>query len=166
MSFKNLLSLIFLSLLLAITDGSHAQGVLKTGADQTDKYLPLLQGKRVGVVANPTTIIGKKHLVDSLLLRGVNIVKAFGPEHGFRGNASAGIKVGDETDEATGIKIVSLYGKKRKPAPEDLADVDLMIFDIQDVGCRFYTYINVLRDVMEACAENGKPLLILDRPVT
>lgn len=165
MSFKNLLLLVFLPLFLAITACSHAQtsGIL-TGADQTDKYLPLLDGKRIGVLANPTTIIGSRHLVDSLLSRGVNITKAFGPEHGFRGNASAGIKVGDETDEATGIKIVSLYGKKRKPAPEDLADLDLMIFDVQDVGCRFYTYINVLRDVMEACAENHKPLLILDRP--
>jgi uncharacterized protein YbbC (DUF1343 family) len=135
-----------------------------TGADQTDKYLPILKGKRIGVLANPTTIIGDKHLVDSLLNRGVNLVKAFGPEHGFRGNASAGIKVGDERDESTGIKIVSLYGKKRKPSAEDLADIDLMIFDVQDVGCRFYTYINVLRDVMEACAENKKPMLILDRP--
>jgi uncharacterized protein YbbC (DUF1343 family) len=135
-----------------------------TGADQTELYLPILKGKRVGVLANPTTIIGDKHLVDSLLKRGVNIVKAFGPEHGFRGNASAGIKVGDEKDDATGIKIVSLYGKKRKPSSDDLADIDLMIFDVQDVGCRFYTYINVLRDVMEACAENNKPLLILDRP--
>lgn len=164
MFFKNL---ILFSLLLAIAACSHAQtsstGIL-TGADQTDQYLSLLEGKRIGVLANPTTIIGDRHLVDSLLNRGVNIIKAFGPEHGFRGNASAGIKVGDETDKATGIKIVSLYGKKRKPAPEDLADVDLMIFDVQDVGCRFYTYINVLRDVMEACAENGKPLLILDRP--
>lgn len=167
MSFKTLLLLAILPVHLAITHCSHAQtspGGIITGADQTDKYLPLLKGKRIGVLANPTTIIGSKHLVDSLLVRGVNIVKAFGPEHGFRGNASAGIKVGDETDEATGIKIVSLYGPKRKPTAEDLADVDLMIFDIQDVGCRFYTYINVLRDVMEACAENRKPLLILDRP--
>lgn len=141
-----------------------AQQPIITGADQTDKYLHLLERKRVAVLANPTSIIGNTHLVDSLLSRGVNIVKAFGPEHGFRGNASAGIEVDDERDEATGIKIVSLYGAKRKPSADDLADVDLMIFDIQDVGCRFYTYINVLRDVMEACAENNKPLLILDRP--
>ena len=135
-----------------------------TGAEQTEKYISFLKGKRVGILANPTTVIGKRHLVDSLLARGINIVKAFGPEHGFRGNAGAGIVVKDEKDPATGIKVISLYGAKRKPSKEDLADVDIMIFDIQDVGCRFYTYINVLRDVMEACAENNKELLILDRP--
>ena len=137
---------------------------IKTGAEQTDKYLSLLKGKKVGILANPTTIIGKRHLVDSLQKLGIDIVKVFGPEHGFRGNASNGAKVSDETDPATGIKIISLYGKKRKPSAEDLANVDFMIFDIQDVGCRFYTYINVLRDVMEACAEHNKTLLILDRP--
>ena len=135
-----------------------------TGADQTEKYLPYLKGKRIGILANPTTIIGRKHLVDSLVSIGVNIVKVFGPEHGFRGRASAGVKVSDEKDSATGIKIISLYGSKRKPSKEDLQDVDLMIFDVQDVGCRFYTYINVLSHVMEACAENNKELLILDRP--
>lgn len=137
---------------------------IKTGAEQTDKYLSILKGKRVGILANPTTIIGKSHLVDSLQKLGIEIVKVFGPEHGFRGNASNGAKVSDETDSATGIKIISLYGKKRKPSAEDLANVDIMVFDIQDVGCRFYTYINVLRDVMEACAEHNKTLLILDRP--
>jgi len=142
----------------------HQQKQLITGADQTEKYLPYLKGKRIAVLANPTTIIGKKHLVDSLLSLGVNIVKVFGPEHGFRGNASAGVKVKDEKDPATGVPVISLYGPKRKPTKADLADVDLMIFDIQDVGCRFYTYINVLSHIMEACAENGKELLILDRP--
>lgn len=137
---------------------------IKTGADQTDKYLSYLKGKRVALLANPTTIVGDKHFVDSMLKRGVNIVKVFGPEHGFRGNASAGIKVADEVDQTSGVKVVSLYGPKRKPSKEDMADVDLMIFDIQDVGCRFYTYINVLSHIMEACAENGKELLILDRP--
>lgn len=139
------------------------QGIV-TGADQTEKYLPLLKGKRVAVLANPTTIIGDKHLVDSLLSRGVNIVKAFGPEHGFRGAADAGAKVNDEVDAKTGIKIVSLYGPKKKPSKEDLKDVDIMIFDVQDVGARFYTYINVLRDIMESCAEFNVPMLILDRP--
>ncbi len=137
---------------------------IKTGADQTDKYLSYLKGKRVALLANPTTIVGDKHFVDSMLKKGVNIVKVFGPEHGFRGNASAGIKVADEVDPTSGVKVVSLYGPKRKPSKEDMADVDLMIFDIQDVGCRFYTYINVLSHIMEACAENGKELLILDRP--
>lgn len=135
-----------------------------TGAEQTEKYLPYLKGKRVGILANPTTIIGKRHLVDSLKARGVTIVKVFGPEHGFRGNASAGVKVNDETDSATGIPVVSLYGAKSKPSKADLENVDIMIYDVQDVGCRFYTYINVLARVMEACAENGKELMILDRP--
>jgi uncharacterized protein YbbC (DUF1343 family) len=135
-----------------------------TGAEQTEKYLPYLLKKRVAILGNPTSVIGKRHLVDSLKSRGVNIVKVFGPEHGFRGNASAGTKVKDETDPATGIPMISLYGAKRKPSKEDLADVDIVVFDIQDVGCRFYTYINVLSYIMEACAENKKELMILDRP--
>ena len=138
--------------------------IIRTGADQTEKYLPLLKGKRIGILGNPTTVIGQTHLVDSLKSLGISIVKVFGPEHGFRGRASAGVKVSDEVDSTTGIPIVSLYGSKRKPSKEDLANVDLMVFDVQDVGCRFYTYINVLADVMEACAENNKELLILDRP--
>ena len=100
-----------------------------TGADQTEKYIGDLKNKRVAILANPTTIIGKKHLVDSLIKRGINIVKVFGPEHGFRGNASNGARVSDEKDSATGIKIISLYGPKRKPSAEDLADVDVMMFD-------------------------------------
>ncbi len=135
-----------------------------TGAEQTEKYLPYIKGKRVAILANQTSIIGKKHLVDSLKTLGVNIVKVFGPEHGFRGNASAGDKVSDETDAETGIPIISLYGKKNKPTKQDLADVDIMIYDLQDVGCRFYTNINALVRLMEACQENGKELLILDRP--
>src|SRR5688572_16374773 len=114
---------------------------IKTGAEQTAKYLHLLKGKRVGILGNQTTVIGKTHLVDSLKSLGINIVKAFGPEHGFRGQASAGVKVKDEVDKATGIPIVSLYGNKRKPSKEDMAGIDIMVFDIQDVGCRFYTYI-------------------------
>jgi uncharacterized protein YbbC (DUF1343 family) len=137
---------------------------IKTGAEQTDKYLSYLKGKRVAILANPTSIIGKTHLVDSLRTLGVNIIKLFGPEHGFRGNASAGIPVADDTDASTGLPIVSLYGKKNKPTKEDLADVDIMIYDLQDVGCRFYTKINLLSRVMEACSENSKELLILDRP--
>lgn len=135
-----------------------------TGAEQTDLYLPLLKGKRVGMLVNPTSIIGKTHLVDSLVSLGINVVKVFGPEHGFRGNASAGALVSDEKDPATGIPIISLYGKKSKPTPEDLANVDILIYDLQDVGCRFYTYINVLARLMEAAAENNKELIILDRP--
>lgn len=139
-------------------------GAIKTGAEQTEKYLPYLKGKRVAMLANQTSVIGKTHLVDSLKALGVNIVKVFGPEHGFRGQASAGAHVADETDKATGIPIISLYGKKNKPTKEDLADVDLVIYDLQDVGCRFYTNINALARLMEACQENDKELLILDRP--
>lgn len=135
-----------------------------TGADQTEKYVDYLKNKRVGVLANQTSRIGKTHLVDSLIARGVKVVKAFGPEHGFRGDASAGAKVGDAVDAKTGIPVISLYGSKSKPSAQDLADVDVMIFDIQDVGVRFYTYINVMGKLMEACAENNKELLILDRP--
>jgi uncharacterized protein YbbC (DUF1343 family) len=137
---------------------------IKTGAEQTDLYLPLLKGKRVAVLANQTSIIGKTHLVDSLQKLGINIVKVFGPEHGFRGNASAGAEVSDAIDKRTGIPIISLYGKKNKPSKEDLQDVDILIYDLQDVGVRFYTNINALSRLMEACEENGKPLLILDRP--
>ncbi len=142
---------------------SNNRGII-TGADQTEKYLPYLKGKRIGIVANQSSIIGKKSSVDSLLSLGINIVKVFGPEHGFRGNASNGAVVGDEKDAKTGIPIISLYGKNQKPTKEQLTDIDLMVFDIQDVGCRFYTNINTLEHVMQACAENNKELLILDRP--
>lgn len=135
-----------------------------TGAEQTEKYLPYIKGKRVAILANQTSIIGKSHLVDSLQKLGVNIVKVFGPEHGFRGNVSAGDHVNNEIDATTGIPIISLYGKKNKPSKQDLADIDIMIYDLQDVGCRFYTNINALSRLMEACQENGKELLILDRP--
>ncbi|HEU4632773.1 MAG TPA: DUF1343 domain-containing protein [Flavisolibacter sp.] len=137
---------------------------IKTGAEQTEKYLPYLKGKRIGLLGNQTSVIGARHLVDSLKALGVNIVKVFGPEHGFRGQASAGVRVKDEIDSATGIPVISLYGPKRKPSRADLSDIDLMIYDVQDVGCRFYTNINALANLMEACAENGKELLILDRP--
>ncbi len=142
----------------------NAETSIKTGAEQTELYLPLLKGKRVAIMANQTTIIGKTHLVDSLQKLGINIVKVFGPEHGFRGNASAGAHVADEKDERTGIQIISLYGKRNKPTKEDLKDVDILIYDLQDVGVRYYTNINALSRLMEACAESNKTLLILDRP--
>ena len=135
-----------------------------TGADQTNLYVEYLRGKRVGMVVNQTSIIGDKLSVDSLLALGVNIKSVFGPEHGFRGNASNGAPVSDEVDATTGIRIISIYGTKRKPSKEDLDAIDVMVFDFQDVGCRFYTNINTLADVMSACAEHGKELLILDRP--
>lgn len=135
-----------------------------TGADQTSEYLGYLKGKRIGIVVNQTSIIGTKPIVDSLVALGVNIVTIFGPEHGFRGTASNGDKVSDAVDPKTGIPAISLYGKLKKPTREQMAAIDLMIFDIQDVGARFYTYINTLGHVMEACAENNKEMLILDRP--
>ena len=141
-----------------------AQKQIRTGAEQTDKYLPLLKGKRVAIMANPTSIIGKTHLVDSLKSVGVNIVKVFGPEHGFRGNSSAGVAIQDEIDAKSGIPIISLYGRKNKPSKEDMADVDVLIYDLQDVGVRFYTNINALSRLMESCHESGKPMIILDRP--
>lgn len=137
---------------------------IKTGAEQTEKYLPLLKGKRVAVVANQTSVIGKTLLVDSLLSLQIKVVKIFGPEHGFRGTASAGAIVADSVDTKTGIPEISLYGKKSKPSKADLNNVDVVIFDIQDVGARFYTYINLLAKVMESCAENNKELILLDRP--
>ena len=137
---------------------------IETGAEQTPQYLPLLRGKKVGMLVNTTSIIGDKSLVDSLRSLGINIQRIFGPEHGFRANASNGAHVADEVDPQTGIQIVSLYGKKRKPSKEDMDAIDVMIFDIQDVGCRFYTYINTLADIMESCAETNKELIILDRP--
>lgn len=159
--------LIVIILLLATPFVGAAQysskGII-TGADQVKAYLPYLKGKRVGMVVNQTSIIGNKLSVDSLRSLGVNIKAIFGPEHGFRGNASNGAEVHDEVDKATGIPIISLYGNKRKPAKKDLDNLDIMIFDIADVGCRFYTNINTLRDVMESCAQFGKELLILDRP--
>ena len=142
----------------------YSNATIRTGAEQTEKYIPKLKGKRVALIANQTSIIGNSHLLDSLVKRGVQVVKVFGPEHGFRGNASNGTSVGDEVDKSTGVKIISLYGNKKKPTKSDLADVDILIYDIQDVGCRFYTNINVLRDVMESAARYGKELMILDRP--
>lgn len=148
----------------AQTNLKYCNDQIRTGAEQTEKYLPYLKDKRVALLGNPSTVIKERHLVDSLLRRGVNIVKIFGPEHGFRGNASNGTEVSDERDPATQIPIISLYGNKKKPTAKDLADVDVFIFDVQDMGVRFYTNINTLRDIMEACAENGKELLIFDRP--
>src|SRR5690242_13645515 len=156
-------TLILVSLLAILLVGrlrAAESGQLMTGADQTDKYVPYLKGKRVGLVGNPSSIIGDKPSVDVLPALAVHLVKLFGPEHGFRGNASNGTSVGDEIDPKSGLPIISLYGKKNKPSAEDLADVDEMIYDIQSVGVRFYTNINVLRNVMQACADHDKELLI------
>lgn len=143
------------------------------GANQTEAYIPILKNKRVGIVANQTSVVFKTnvkntktytHIVDSLKALNVDIKKVFAPEHGFRGKADAGEIVKDGIDTKTGLPIVSLYGKNKKPYPEQLEDLDILIFDIQDVGARFYTYISTLHYVMEACAEQNIPILVLDRP--
>lgn len=138
---------------------------IKTGADNFEKYLPLLKNKKVGIVTNQTGLLSNKvHLVDFLLEKKVAIQTIFAPEHGFRGVADAGEHVVDGKDEKTGLPIISLYGDNKKPKAEQLKKIDVVIFDIQDVGARFYTYISSLHYVMEACAENNIPLIILDRP--
>ncbi len=134
------------------------------GAYQTTQYLPLLKGKRVGLFANQTSTIGNRHLIDTLHNIGINIIKVFAPEHGFRGNSDAGEKLDNNIDKTTGISIVSLYGKKTKPNAIDLNDIDILVFDIQDVGVRFYTYISSLQGFMESAIQFNKPLIILDRP--
>lgn len=141
--------------------GDHT---IMPGAERLNQYLPLLQNKRVAVFANHTSMVGKTHLVDTLKKSGVNVALIFGPEHGFRGDADAGEKIGNYTDAQTGIPVVSLYGSKRKPGKEDLQNIDVMIFDIQDVGLRYYTYISSLEYYLEAAIEHGKHLIVLDRP--
>lgn len=163
---KNIFTILAVILMNSSVLAQHpvpASGILPA-AYRTQVYLPLLKGKRVGVFANHTATIGHKHLVDSLVSLGINITKAFGPEHGFRGTADAGEKIDNYNDAATGIPVISLYGKKRKPSAEDLADIDILLFDIQDVGTRFYTFISSLQEFMEVAFENSKPLIILDRP--
>lgn len=134
------------------------------GAERINVYLPLIKDKRVGIFANQTSMVGNAHLVDTLKKLGVDIKVIFGPEHGFRGTADAGEKVGNYVDQLTGIPVVSLYGGKSKPDQNDLKDIDVLVFDLQDVGCRFYTYINSMQSFLEAALENHKPLLLLDRP--
>ncbi|MEN9326284.1 MAG: hypothetical protein RI943_705, partial [Bacteroidota bacterium] len=138
---------------------------LKTGAENYNAYLPLLENKKIGIVTNPTGIVeNKKHLVDFLLENKVDLQKIYAPEHGFRGTADAGEVIKDGKDIKTNLPIISLYGNNKKPKPEQLENIDIIIFDIQDVGVRFYTYISTLHYVMEACAENNIELLVLDRP--
>lgn len=154
--------LIYIYALLAFSC-TKAQDI-KVGAEQMDLYISTLQHKNIALVVNQTSVIGESHLVDTLLGRGIHIQSIFAPEHGFRGDADAGEKVKDGRDTKTGLPIVSLYGKNKKPSSAMLKGIDLIIFDIQDVGVRFYTYISTMHYVMEACAENNIPLLILDRP--
>lgn len=165
MRFYIFLYLFFLTLHSAFSQiASQAYTSITTGAQQTTEYLPKLKNKKVAIVTNASGIIGNSHLVDTLLKHHIQIVKIFGPEHGFRGNADAGEKVKSDKDAKTNITIVSLYGSHKKPTKEDLKGIDIVVYDIQDVGVRFYTYISTMTYVMEACAENNKELIILDRP--
>ncbi len=134
------------------------------GAENTKDYLPSLQGKSIGIVGNQSSLVDNQHLIDFLVERNIKIQRIFSPEHGFRGIADAGEKIKNSKDVKTGISIVSLYGKHFKPSEEEVKDIDIMVFDIQDVGVRFYTYISTLHYVMEICAEQNIPLIILDRP--
>ena len=155
-------ALLFLLVILSTQPPVNAQPL--TGAEQLNEYLPLLQDKRVAILTNNTALVNGSNVVDTLVKRGVHIVRIFSPEHGFRGDADAGETVGNQVDPKTGIPIVSLYGSKRKPSAADLSDVDVMLYDIQDVGVRFYTYPASLQRYMEAAIENHRPLIILDRP--
>jgi uncharacterized protein YbbC (DUF1343 family) len=137
---------------------------LATGAERTELYMPLLRGKRCAIVANQSSLVGNRHLVDTLLAMGADLRRIFSPEHGFRGTADAGEKVSSYSDKATGLEIVSLYGANFKPTQQQLADIDILIYDLQDVGARFYTYFATMSYAMEACAEAGTEFLVLDRP--
>ena len=153
---------IFFSVLSFSCSSQHERIIV--GAEQTETYFSLLKNKKIAVVANQTSMVGKSHLIDTLLKAGIDIIKVFGPEHGFRGHAADGELIQDKTDPKTGLPVISLYGKNKKPTKEQLIGLDLVIFDIQDVGTRFYTYISTMSYVMEACAENGVAFMVLDRP--
>jgi uncharacterized protein YbbC (DUF1343 family) len=160
---RNILYALFF-ITLFISHKSNAQSNIILGAERTEIYFPLLKGKRVAVFANQTSMVRQTHLVDTLIKSGINVVKIFSPEHGFRGDADAGEELNNSTDKKTGLPIISLYGNHTKPTPDDLKDVDVIVFDIQDIGVRFYTYISSLQYLLEAALENHKPLLVLDRP--
>ncbi|OFX19317.1 MAG: hypothetical protein A2041_03220 [Bacteroidetes bacterium GWA2_31_9b] len=157
------ITLFFLSSSCANTSKT-IPGTIKTGAEQTEKYIYQLKGKNIALVANHTSVINKTHLLDTLLSLNVQVKQVFSPEHGFRGNGDAGEPIHSFIDEKTGLPVISLYGSNKKPTKESLQGIDIVIFDLQDVGVRFYTYISTMHYVMEACAENNVELLILDRP--
>jgi uncharacterized protein YbbC (DUF1343 family) len=154
--------LVFVLLFLSCTSQETAE--IKVGAERTELYLSLLEDKNVALVVNNTSMVNETHLVDFMLRKDIHIVTIFAPEHGFRGDISAGGIVEDGKDTKTGLPVLSLYGKNKKPTAEQLAGIDVIIFDIQDVGCRFYTYISTLHYLIEACAENDLPLVVFDRP--
>jgi len=162
-NFKNILKLHFAIVLILSSVHIESQEILP-GAYSMSNYQTVITNKRIALVANQTSMVGNTHLLDTLHSLGIKIQKVFCPEHGFRGNVEAGERVKTETDAKTGIKIVSLYGRHYKPKPSELSDIDIVVFDIQDVGVRCYTYLSTLHYVMEACAENNKKLIVLDRP--
>lgn len=155
---------IWLMSVLALLWSVTATATIQVGAAQPERYLPLLKGQRVALVVNQTSMVGAQHLVDYLLTQDVNLVKVLAPEHGFRGDVGAGETIHDATDPQTGLPIVSIYGASKKPSAAMLADVDVLLFDIQDVGARFYTYISTMHYVMAAAAEHDKAMVVLDRP--
>lgn len=156
--------IVLLSIIISYQSTAQMVDSVITGAEQTKSYLPLISDKNVAVVANQTSIVGQTHLVDMLLSKHIKIKKIFTPEHGFRGIAEAGENIESGKDKRTGLPIISLYGNHKKPSIDDLNDIDIVLFDLQDVGTRFYTYSSTLQYVMEACAENKKKLIVLDRP--
>lgn len=158
------LSILFFTIIISISSFAQRSSKPIPAAQFTEEYLDYLQGKRIGMLVNQTSVVSDKHLVDTLLSLQQDIRKIYCPEHGFRGKADAGEKVNNTIDSASNLPIVSLYGNNKKPSKKDLDSIDIMIFDVQDVGVRFYTYISTLHYVMEACAENNIPVLILDRP--
>ncbi len=153
------------ALLLAVllSAGALRAGVV-VGAERMDVYLPLIKGRKVGILTNHTGMVGNRHLVDTLLSLGVDVKVVFAPEHGFRGRADAGEKVAGYRDAETGVEVVSIYGASRKPRQDDVRKLDVVLFDIQDVGLRYYTYLSSMHYMMETCAETGKPMILLDRP--
>lgn len=159
----------FICWILLLSSCSHSQSATAPsrvicGDERMDELIPLLKNKNVAVLVNQTAMVGQTHLIDTLLSQGVRIKKIFAPEHGYRGNSDAGAELKDEVDSKTGLPVVSLYGAKKKPGADDLKGIDVVVFDIQDVGTRFYTFISTLHYLMEACAENNKEVMVLDRP--
>ncbi len=154
----------FLLFTLVLFFNSHCKTAIRTGAEQPEVYLQLLHNKRVGLVVNHTATVDSVHVLDFLIKQKIDVKKIFAPEHGFRGNEAAGVEFNNGIDSKTGVPVVSLYGKNKKPTSGQLHDLDVLVFDIQDVGCRFYTYISTLHYVIEACAENNVTLVVFDRP--
>ncbi len=154
----------FLIILLVFSAVAASAQKIRPGAERPEIFLPLVQNKNVAIVANHTSRSGEQHLLDFLLHKQIAVKKVFCPEHGFRGDADAGEKIGNQTDPATGLPVISLYGENKKPTSDQMAGIDIVLFDLQDVGVRFYTYLSTMHYVMEACAESNIPLVILDRP--